>query len=521
MHFHVVNKGSAITDDNVPDSQINDQIRVLNDAYGGVTGGADTPFRFVLARVDRTTNSSWFNVTLGSEAECQMKSALRQGGAETLNIYTADMRPLGRFGWATFPYDYAANPINDGVVILYSALPGGSATPNDKGDTAVHEVGHWLGLYHTFQGGCSARNDRVDDTPAELDWWQILSFFCTRRDTCLFRPGLDPVENFMNYTDDECTSKFTSGQASRAGDFWMAYRQTAIESLAPLPTARAWFGGVALEDTIFTIGGGRCNGCANFGGSEVPTVETYQATAMTWSTKAPLRLDRFGLATSEVNGNIYAIGGATSNSGSTPLPDVEEYSLLNDTWSKKMSMLTPRWELTSATVSGKIYAIGGGATGNQCTPTGAVEQYPSSNLWLGGRTSTPTARWGAASAVVNGLIYVIGGSRECPHIIVNPTAAIEAKDRDRWREDNLRSHIRPLGFKAADANRSLGFSGCPSKRQDLCDRWMGSHHSNRACHGGGIRSCNEQVDNKAPDANSKNWPDRCDRQPKDLCDRRL
>jgi Pregnancy-associated plasma protein-A len=208
------------------------QIKVLNKAFSGHTGpkAVNTPFRFRLASIDRTKNKRWYNASplrkRGIKLHRKMQRALRIGDALDLNISTVGMGPSGLLGYATFPGNYRRFPKLDGVVLLSGSLPGGNANfgPGqvyNKGDTATHEIGHWLNLYHTFQGSCSRLNDYVTDTPAQVDGPNV--FVCNPRlDTC--RPhgkrSRDPVRNFMNYTDDRCLNQFTWGQRDRMNSAW-------------------------------------------------------------------------------------------------------------------------------------------------------------------------------------------------------------------------------------------------------------------------------------------------------------
>ena len=218
VYWHVINKGTGIANGDIPASQITSSINVLNAAY------ASTGWSFNLVSTDRTTNATWFTLGQGSSAESQAKNALRKGGARDLNVYTGNLGG-GLLGWATFPSSYASQPKMDGVVILYTSVPGGTAAPYNQGDTLTHEAGHWVGLYHTFQGGCSTNStgggDLVADTPAESS----PAFGCpVGRDSCTSIAGQDPITNFMDYTDDSCMNQFTAGQDVRLDAQITAFR---------------------------------------------------------------------------------------------------------------------------------------------------------------------------------------------------------------------------------------------------------------------------------------------------------
>ncbi len=203
------------------------QMAVLNNEFG------DSGFAFKQAGLEVVANNDWFFAEAVSAEEQQMKAALRKGGPDALNIYT----PNGDvyLGWATLPAFYKFAPTYDGVVVWWATLPGGGAefpsanepdgvVTYDLGDTGTHEVGHWLGLDHTFGtgNGCLNPGDQINDTPIEAE----PQFYCRARDSCVgaqFR-GTDPITNFMDYTDDVCINEFTSEQSKRMRMQWHAFR---------------------------------------------------------------------------------------------------------------------------------------------------------------------------------------------------------------------------------------------------------------------------------------------------------
>ncbi len=218
VYVHVITDGSV---GSLTNTQISRQIQVLDAAFAGGPGGPDTGFSFALAGITRTNNATWY-ASRSAGAEHAMKQALKVNDDGVLNLYTTSGGAY--LGWAYLPeITDTAQAYLDGIVIDWRTLPGISDDYEgvaDEGDTLVHEAGHWLNLEHTFFGQCNKTGDFVADTPAQ----KSATFGCpVGKDTCP-APGLDPVHNYMDYSDDDCMFEFTPGQTQRMRDAWLFWR---------------------------------------------------------------------------------------------------------------------------------------------------------------------------------------------------------------------------------------------------------------------------------------------------------
>jgi len=223
--FHVIygrnNEG------NIPQSQVQAQVDHLNTTFAG------TGYTFVLASTDRTFNAQWFTMTPQTNKETQAKNALAISPATRLNLYTC--KPgQNLLGWAYYPNSFPETDKRHGVVVHYGSVPGGYMSAYNQGDTATHEVGHYLGLYHTFQGGCVAPGDYVDDTPYEATAYTGNQCSLVR-DTCPSQPGNDPITNYMDYSYDVCLTNFTAGQDARMDAIVPVYRPSLLNAAAVAP----------------------------------------------------------------------------------------------------------------------------------------------------------------------------------------------------------------------------------------------------------------------------------------------
>jgi Pregnancy-associated plasma protein-A len=264
VNFVVVSDSSG--KGNVSQAMVVDQIAVLNAAFR-------PDFSFNLTSTQRVSNNTYFSFASTypdpfSPAELALATRYRKGGTETLNIYSLlPLFPgnanLTLLGYAFYPYPFLHPGVADGAYVHYETLPGGgfadyakgavsavffclqSATLNEVAGltfsrflvkTLVHQVGHWLGLFHTYEGGCAFPGDGISDTPPQA----VPSRSCnTSLNTCPGDSLLDPVTNFMNYVPDACVTNFTVEQRKVMVATWYRYRSPPPPAPAPIPAPSA------------------------------------------------------------------------------------------------------------------------------------------------------------------------------------------------------------------------------------------------------------------------------------------
>lgn len=245
---HVIHNGDAVgTGENISDAQVLSQIQVMNEDFRRMAGtpgfnsdpdGADVEIEFCMATLDPSNNPTTgieridygtvsFNTNAATEA---MKAATQWDPTLYLNMWTVrfggpppNMGGMGGIlGYAQFPDNSGLAGLGasggaagtDGVVMAFGAFgssdvaAGNYSPPYDKGRTTTHEVGHWLGLRHIWGDGNCAVDDFCNDTP-ESD---AANGGCPNHTSCGTQ---DMVENYMDYTQDDCMNIFTVDQTAR------------------------------------------------------------------------------------------------------------------------------------------------------------------------------------------------------------------------------------------------------------------------------------------------------------------
>ena len=284
--IHVIHNNGQ---ENIPDAQILLGIQHLNEAFSNsgvydTLTGTTIGIQFCLAKQNEsgqfttgiTRTQSALTDMLSPSQDTPLKNLIRWNTAAYLNIWivkeiTSESSGPGVAGYAYFPSAHGSSV--DGIVC--EARYFGSTADNSK--VHIHEVGHYLGLYHTFEGGCPNGNcltegDHVCDTPPDQS---VTAVPCSNAtNTCFtdsddassnnpFRAvskgGLgdqpDQTSNYMDYGNDYCRILFTPGQRDRMMAALTTTRASLLDSkgcedLCPKPINIAY----APADTTIAIG---------------------------------------------------------------------------------------------------------------------------------------------------------------------------------------------------------------------------------------------------------------------------
>lgn len=235
--FHVIHQGG---NENISKEQIEDQIRILNEDFRRLNADAsntraeflpvatDANVEFRLAKLDPQGNCTdgivrkWSPLTFNASDDNGVKGVSYWNSAKYFNVWVVatianDGQQGTILGYAQFPgFGSAAT---DGVVVRadFVGSIGTGANNGSRGRTLTHEAGHWLGLFHTFQGGCTGGvfGEGVDDTPPQAE--ATPSNCPLSANTCSNdNPDLpDMVENYMDYSNGACQNTYTLGQKAR------------------------------------------------------------------------------------------------------------------------------------------------------------------------------------------------------------------------------------------------------------------------------------------------------------------
>lgn len=225
VYVHVI-KGNHRGEQSVNARKVRRLMEILRGGFARRQSayGSTTRYSFTLKKLDFTKNDKWYHTSPFSPADMQMHRKLHRGYSRALNLYIRGIS-RGNLGYARFPWQYASRPYLDGVTVSVDSLPGGRMRGYNLGDTVIHETGHWLGLFHTFQDrGCAyPYSDGVNDTPAHTVNFTCNANLCDATDA--LKPGyINPALNFMNYSYDSCMRLFTAGQAARMDAEYALYR---------------------------------------------------------------------------------------------------------------------------------------------------------------------------------------------------------------------------------------------------------------------------------------------------------
>lgn len=251
--FHII----STNPDNISNAKIQAQIDTLNKDFFGNNGDSTrvpsyfkplfgrSGIQFCLAQqtpsgeptsgIERIKTTK----TLFSPDNEDVKHS-STGGADSwdtknyFNVWICELSG-GVLGYATFPDDTSV-PDEQGVVINYGSLPGGSLTNYNGGKSLTHETGHYFNLYHIWgddKGECTGSDD-VDDTPNQADATSgdttgVMTDNCTRT-----APGI-MYQNYMDYSFDATLVMFTTEQVSRMESALVAYRSSLLSSKGCIP----------------------------------------------------------------------------------------------------------------------------------------------------------------------------------------------------------------------------------------------------------------------------------------------